>query len=382
MRVGLVCPYSLDVHGGVQTHVRELAASLQALGHDARVLAPGEQTADPPDHVTTTGRAVPMRYNGSVARVSFGPLVAGRVRRWLAEGRFDVVHVHEPATPSVSVLALWAARAPLVATFHTASERTRTLETSAATFLRAGLAKLDAHVAVSEEAERTMARYLDADPLVIPNGVDTRRFACGVRRSGPPTVAFVGRLDEPRKGFDVLLRGWPAVVDRHPDARLLVVGAGARTARLRSLPSAAAERVELLGPLDDAGKARVLGSADVVVAPNTHGESFGIVLVEAMAAGAAVVASDLPAFRRVLDDGRLGALFPTGDPEALAAAVGGLLADPSRRADLGRRARRAAAAYDWSAVAPRVAAVYADVLAGRRGSGTLVPGAGPERRVG
>ncbi|HET6562815.1 MAG TPA: glycosyltransferase family 4 protein [Marmoricola sp.] len=366
MRVGLVCPYSFDVHGGVQSHVRELAASLRTLGHDIAVLAPGEQTVDLPDYVTTTGRTVPMPYNGSVARVSFGPLVAGRVRRWLADGRFDVVHIHEPATPSVSVLALWAARAPLVATFHTASERTRTLETSAATFLRAGLAKLDAHVAVSVEAERTMARYLDADPVVIPNGIDTGRYAAGARRSGAPTVVFVGRVDEPRKGFDVLLASWTAVVARHPGARLLVVGAGARPGRLRSLPPAVAGRVELLGPLDDAAKAGVLAGADVVVAPNTHGESFGIVLVEAMAAAAAVVASDLPAFRRVLGGGNHGVLFPTGDSHALAEAVSGLLEDRPRRAALGERARRAASAYDWTAVAPRVAEVYAEVLTGRR----------------
>ena len=366
MRVGLVCPYSFDVHGGVQSHVRELATALGTLGHEVAVLAPGEQSAELPAHVTTTGRAVPMPYNGSVARVAFGPLVAARVRRWLADGRFDVVHIHEPATPSVSVLALWAAREPLVATFHTASERTRTLETSAATFLRAGLAKLDAHVAVSEEAERTMARYLDADPVVIPNGVDTRLFAAPARRPGPPTVAFVGRVDEPRKGFDVLLRSWPRVVARHPRARLLVVGAGARPGRLRALPRAAADSVELLGPLDDTAKAAVLARADVVVAPNTHGESFGIVLVEAMAAGAAVVASDLPAFRRVLGDGRHGVLFPTGDPDVLAGTVSALLDDPLRRAALGERARRAASAYDWSSVAPRVAEVYAGMPAGRR----------------
>jgi phosphatidyl-myo-inositol alpha-mannosyltransferase len=366
MRVGLVCPYSFDVHGGVQSHVRELAAALRALGHDASVLGPGEQAGALPDYVTTTGRTVPMPYNGSVARVSFGPLVAGRVRRWLAEGRFDVVHIHEPATPSVSVLALWAAQVPLVATFHTASERTWTLETSAATFLRAGLAKLDAHVAVSQEAERTMARYLDVEPVVIPNGVDTRRFAAGARSAGPPTVAFVGRVDEPRKGFEVLLRSWRRVVARHPGARLLVVGAGARPARLRSLPPEVVSSVDLLGPLDDTAKAAVLARADVVVAPNTHGESFGIVLVEAMAAGAAVVASDLPAFRRVLGDGRHGVLFPTGDAPALARAVCGLLDDPSRSVALGESARGAASAYDWSAVTPRVADVYAGLLAGRR----------------
>jgi phosphatidyl-myo-inositol alpha-mannosyltransferase len=185
-------------------------------------------------------------------------------------------------------------------------------------------------------------------------------------RSGPPTVAFVGRVDEPRKGFDVLLRGWQQVVARHPHARLLVVGAGARPGMLRMLPPAAAGGVELLGPLDDTAKASVLARADVVVAPNTHGESFGIVLVEAMAAGAAVVASDLPAFRRVLGDGRHGVLFPTGDPQLLADSVSGLLDDRVGTAALGGRARRAAAAYDWSSVAPRVAEVYAGMLAGHR----------------
>ncbi len=366
MRVGLVCPYSFDVHGGVQSHVRDLAAALQGLGHDAAVLAPGEQSADLPGYVTTTGRTVAMPYNGSVARVSFGPLVAGRVRRWLVDGRFDLVHIHEPATPSVSVLALWAARSPLVATFHTASRRTRTLETSAATFLRAGLAKLDAHVAVSEEAALTMGRYLDAEPVLIPNGVDTGRFPAPRRRPGPPTVVFVGRVDEPRKGFDVLLRSWPAVVAHHPRARLLVVGAGARPASLRSLPPGVTRTVELLGPLDDAAKAGILAEADVLVAPNIHGESFGIVLVEAMAAGAAVVASDLPAFRRVLEDGSCGVLFPTGDAHALALATARLLADPTRSARLAERGRRAAAAYDWSAVAPRVVQVYVDVVRDRR----------------
>jgi phosphatidylinositol alpha-mannosyltransferase len=179
-------------------------------------------------------------------------------------------------------------------------------------------------------------------------------------------VAFVGRVDEPRKGFDVLLRSWPRVVARHPGARLLVVGAGARPATLRSLPPGAGDSVELLGPLDDAGKAAVLARADVVVAPNTHGESFGIVLVEAMAAGASVVASDLPAFRRVLGDGRHGVLFPTGEPSGLADAVGRLLDDPSRCRTLGERGRRAASAYDWSAVAPRVVEVYDGLLPGRR----------------
>ncbi len=216
MRVGLVCPYSFDVHGGVQNHVRELAEALIGLGHQVAVLGPGERTGDLPSYVTTTGRALAMPYNGSVARVSFGPLVAGRVRRWLADGDFDVLHIHEPATPSVSVLALWAATCPVVATFHTSQERSRALETSAATFLRSGLGKIGAHIAVSEQARATMGRYLAVDPVVIPNGVYTRRFGLPRRRTPGPVQAFVRRLDEPRKGFQLLLEAMPAVVARHP----------------------------------------------------------------------------------------------------------------------------------------------------------------------
>ncbi len=367
MRVGLVCPYSFDVHGGVQNHVRDLAAELVGLGHEVAVLAPGEQAVGLPGYVTTTGRTVPMPYNGSVARVAFGPLVAARVRRWLAAGRFDVVHIHEPATPSVSVLALWAARQPVVATFHTAQERSWALETTAATFLRAGLAKIDGHIVVSEEARRTMARYLDVRPRLIPNGVHVSRFdGRRPRRDTGPHLAFVGRLDEPRKGLPVLLQALPAVLERHPATRLTVVGGGSARGLLRRLPAAVADRVRFVGPLDDAGKARVLAEADVLVAPNTHGESFGVVLVEAMAAGAAVAASDLPAFDEVLGHGRLGALFTAGAPAALAQAVSDLIEDEVGRRRLVDRAITVARDYDWAVLAPQILDVYADVQGGSR----------------
>ncbi|MDX6324309.1 MAG: phosphatidyl-myo-inositol alpha-mannosyltransferase [Nocardioidaceae bacterium] len=371
MRIGLVCPYSFDVHGGVQTHVRALADDLAASGHHVEVLAPGEQGRVGPDalpaYVTTTGRAIAMPYNGSVARVSFGPLVAARVRRWLADGRFDVLHIHEPATPSVSVLALWATDAPVVATFHTAQERSRTLETSAATVLRAGLTKIAGHIAVSPEARSTMQRYLAVAPAVIPNGVRTTDFSAlsqpGRAASGrPPTLAFVGRLDEPRKGLPLLLRAMPGIVARHPDVRLVVVGAGNQRTALRGLDPRLAERVDVVGPVADRTKARLLADADVLVAPNTHGESFGIVLVEAMASCTAVVASDLPAFRRVLGGGTLGELCPPGRPSRLADAVCRLLADPEHHERLVRRAAAAAAAYDWSVITPQVVDVYASVL--------------------
>ena len=391
MRIGLVCPYSFDVHGGVQHHVRSLAASLHALGHQVAVLAPGEQPdADggrAPAYVTTTGRAIAMPYNGSVARVAFGPLVAARVRRWLADGRFDVLHIHEPATPSVSVLALWAARAPVVATFHTSQERSRTLETSAATLLRAGLAKIEGHIAVSEAARETMARYLEVTPTLVPNGVHLAdlvpdRAAPARADDTAPTLLFLGRLDEPRKGLSVLLAALPSIARRHPTVRLVVAGAGNGPAVVRALPEEVRHRVEVRGIVDEAAKARLLAGADVLVAPNTHGESFGIVLVEAMAAGTAVVASDLPAFRRVLDDGSLGRLCTPGDPDGLAREVTRVLADRDGRARLADRAAVAAAAYDWPVLTPRILEVYRSVLRRPRAVAAGLSGPLPALAVG
>jgi len=364
VRVGLVCPYSLDVDGGVQAHVLQLASALARLGHDVAVLAPGEQTPTLPAYVTTTGRTVPLAHNGSVARVAFGPVVAGRVGRWLHDGDFDVLHLHEPATPSLSALALRAARAPVVATVHTAQERAWALRASGATLLRAPLSKVSATIAVSPQARATLARYADVPAVVIPNGVEVDRFVAAAQPEGSRNaLVFVGRVDEPRKGLAVLLAALPTVLDRHPGARVRVVGAG--TARLPPLDRRLARRIELTGRLEEAEKAAVLGDAAVLVAPNLGGESFGVVLVEAMAAGAAVVASDLPAFRRVLRSGAAGVLCPPSEPAALAAAVGDVLADPVRRAALTRRASEVVRDYDWSVVAPRVAEVY-EACAGPR----------------
>ncbi len=364
MRIGLVCPYSFDAHGGVQNHVLELAEALTAAGHVARVLGPGEQGDHLPEHVTATGRAVPVPFNGSVARVSFGPLVAGRVRRWLEEGRFDVLHLHEPNTPSVAALALWSARVPVVATYHTAQERPWALSASAATVLRGGLDKIARHVAVSDEAAATLRRYQDVEPIVIPNGIRASRFgprAAAERR----TVVFLGRVDEPRKGLPLLLEALPAVLSRHPDVDLLVLGAGDPTAvaRLRrGLPLDVRDRVVFLGAVDDVTKAQTLRSAAAYVAPHLGGESFGIVLAEALASEVPVVAADLPAFVDVLGGGRDGVLFPAGDVAALAGALDATLTDPPSAAELARRAQSAHERFDWSRVMPRVLAVYRGAL--------------------
>ncbi|MFN0282439.1 MAG: glycosyltransferase family 4 protein [Kineosporiaceae bacterium] len=368
MRIGLACPYSFDVPGGVQFHVRDLAEHLLAAGHQVSVLAPADDDTPVPAYVQAAGRAVPVKYNGSVARLTFGPVSATRVRRWLDEGDFDVLHLHEPIVPSLSMLALWIATGPIVATFHTANLRSRAMQL-AQPLLRPSLEKISARIAVSEDARRTVVEHLGGDAVVIPNGVFVDRFAGAAEdpawTGAPdrPTLAFVGRTDEPRKGLPVLAEALPALLAARPGLRLLVLGRGDGGDVLAGLGPAAAA-VEMLGPLDDDAKARLLRSVDAYVAPHTGGESFGIVLVEAMSAGAPVVASDLGAFRRVLEDGDLGVLFPVGDAAALAAAVLALLDDgPGRRA-VARRASVAVRKYDWSRVAEQVLAVYETVRLG------------------
>ncbi|HEY4314084.1 MAG TPA: glycosyltransferase family 4 protein [Actinomycetes bacterium] len=366
MKVGIVCPYSWDVPGGVQFHVRDLAEVLQSRGHQVSVLAPADDDTPLPAYVVPAGRAVPVPYNGSIARVNFGPLSAARVRRWLREGGFDVLHIHEPATPSLSLLACWAATGAIVATFHTANLRSRAMS-AAYPILEPALEKIGARVAVSEAARRTLVEHVGGDAVLIPNGVFVDRFAAAGPRpewqGTGGTVGFVGRLDEGRKGLPTLLSTVPAVLAARPGVRFLVAGRGDEEEALDLLPPGARDAVTFLGTVSEPDKARLLASVDVYVAPNLGGESFGIVLVEAMAAGATVLASDLEAFRRVLDEGRVGRTFPTGDVPALTSSLLDLLDDPG-----GRRALSAAASawvrrYDWATVGDELLAVYETVAA-------------------
>lgn len=369
MRIGIVCPYSFDVPGGVQFHVRDLAEHLIGLGHRVSVLAPADDDTPVPAYVTSSGRAVPVPYNGSVARLSFGPVSARRVHRWLEAGGFDVVHIHEPVTPSLSMLALWACDGPIVATFHTSNLRSRAMQ-AAYPLVRPSLEKIAARVAVSEDARRTVTTHIGGDAVVIPNGVFVDVFAGAPARPEwvgtpqRPTVAFVGRIDEPRKGLPVLCEAVPAVLEALPGARFLIAGRGDKGQAATLLPAALRESVTFLGMVSDPDKASLLRSVDVYVAPHTGGESFGIVLVEAMSAGAAVLASDLDAFRRVLDDGELGQLFPAGDAPALAACLVDLLRQAPRRVALQQAASAGVRRYDWSVVAQDVLAVYETVTEG------------------
>ncbi len=364
MKVGLVCPYTWDVPGGVQAHVHDLALALIGLGHDVSVITPADDDASLPPYITSTGRAVPVPYNGAVARMAFGPLSARRVRRWLREGDFDVVHVHEPTTPSLSLLATWSFDGPLVATFHTSVQRARTLA-AAYPILQTALEKISARIAVSQAARRTLVEHLGGDAVMIPNGVSMATFADVEPFPGWPgeggALGFLGRFEEARKGMPVLLAAFEKLAAARPGLRLLIAGPGDPDEVRRALPAELFDRVEMLGQVSDVDKARMLASVDVYVAPNIGGESFGIVLLEAMAAGTAVLASDLEAFRAVLDAGRSGQLFTTGDPDDLALKAAELLDDPGSRIAFAALGRATARSYDWSTVARDIVRVYETV---------------------
>jgi len=370
MRIGMVCPYSFDVPGGVQSHVLQLAEVMRERGHEVSVLAPFSPRVDLPDYVVSGGKAVPIPYNGSVARLRFGPATHRRVKRWLIDGEFDVLHLHEPNAPSLSMLALQAAEGPIVATFHTSTTKSLTLSVFQG-ILRPYHEKIVGRIAVSDLARRWQMEALGSDAVEIPNGVDVASFAGAPRLDGYPrpgrSVLFLGRYDEPRKGMAVLLGALPALVKQFPDIEVMIVGRGDEE-ELCDEVGELAGHLRFLGQVDDATKASAMRSADVYCAPHTGGESFGIVLVEAMAAGTPVVASDLDAFRRVLLDGKAGRLVPVDDSDALAEALIAVLEDDTLRAGYVKAASVAVRPYDWSVVADQIMRVYETVA----GSGAKV----------
>lgn len=374
MRIGMVCPYSFDVHGGVQAHVLQLAEVLRRRGHQVSVLAPASAHVKLPDYVVSGGKAVPIPYNGSVARLRFGPATHRKVKKWLAEGDFDVLHLHEPNAPSLSLLALMIADGPIIATFHTSTTKSLALGVFQS-LLRPWNEKIVGRIAVSDLARRWQMEALGSDAVEIPNGVDVASFASAAPLPGYPrpgkTVLFLGRFDEPRKGMAVLLGALPALVDRFPEVEILIVGRGDED-ELREDAGDLAGHLRFLGQVEDAQKASALRSADVYCAPNTGGESFGIVLVEAMAAGTPVVASNLDAFRRVLVDGKAGLLVPVEDSTALAEGLIAMLGDAKLRTRYVKAGSAAVHRYDWSVVADEIMMVYETVA----GSGVTVTVAG------
>lgn len=320
MRIGLVCPYSLTLPGGVQAQVLALARALRAGGHDARVLGPCD--GPPPDAgVTPLGNCIPLSANGSVAPIAPDLPCALRTIRSLRDEGFDVVHLHEPMVPGPCMTSAVMKSAPLVGTFHAAGVSAAYRWAPGPLRWLAG--RLDHRCAVSEDARRLAGDHLGGRYDLLFNGIEVERFAKATPwPTDGPTILFLGRHD-PRKGLAVLIE---ALASLPPDVRLWVAGEGPETARLQAT-TRGDTRVEWLGRIDDATKARRLRGADVFCAPSLHGESFGVVLLEAMAAHTPVVASDLAGYRNVARPQREALLVPPGDAAALAGAVHRALTD-------------------------------------------------------
>jgi phosphatidylinositol alpha-mannosyltransferase len=366
VRVLLVCPYAWEAPGGVQVHVRELAEQLRARDHEVLVLAPGERRA-PESWVRIVGRPIRIPYRGTVAPISFS---WGSWRRiGDAMRRFDpeVVHAHEPLTPSTSMLAVRAATAPVVATFHAFLDRSRLMEV-ASPVLRTVTRRIDAAIAVSDAAAGFLRRAIDVELEVIPNGLDVERFAHpGIAPKGLPEgrrLLWVGRLD-PQKGFGVMLRAFALLAREYPDLWLVVAGDGRDRRAVGAVSEADRARIVMLGAVPHDDLPPYHAAADVFVAPATGQESFGYVLVEAMAAGVPVVASDIAGYREVVRSGIEGLLVPPGDPARLADAVSRVLSDPVLAARLSEAGRARAAAFGWDHVVPRIEAVYHRVVDSR-----------------
>ncbi len=365
LTIGIVCPYGWDTPGGVQNHVRDLAEFLIEAGHNVSVLAPAIDESVLPPYVVNAGKPISIPYNGAVARVLFGPIAFARVRHWISSGNFDILHLHEPAIPSISLLACWAAEGPMVGTFHAAAKHQKVIY-AIGPILEPAIEKLSARIAVSEAARLTLTNHLETDAVVIPNGIYAKRYANGIRQEkwSGNTIGFIGRFEEPRKGLQVLLDALPIIARFAPDVRVLVAGPGDSEEISKSIDPQLRHRFEFLGRISESEKADFMSSVAIYVAPNTGGESFGIILAEALAGGACVVASDIAAFDSLLGGGEFGALFSSEDSTDLAKTIIDLLRSESKRNELSVKGKEHAQIFDWEVVAEQIFSIYEMAMVG------------------
>lgn len=375
LRIGIISPYAFETPGGVQSHIRDFANELICRGHDVQVFAPGRRTKDMPLWVHTNGSSFAVPYNGSVAHLSYFLIAGLQTRRWIRQGHFDLLHLHEPEAPSLSHKSFTMHRhPPLVGTFHTAIDPYPFGLKVFERYLHRYLKPLDEAIFVSDAARQTAEHYLPESVrrTVIPNGIHHDRFAHAVpdpRWTGTaqaPTIGFLGRMGEERKGFAVFAAAARQVLRRYPHARFLCAGDGDNDgeAMVKRLDPSGdlLTHFEFLGRISDNDKARFYRSLSLYVAPQTGGESFGMVLAEAMSASCPVVSSDLAAFRAVSQDGRSAALFTNGDATSCADVICRLLSDDGERSDLAIAGERRSKDFDWNAVVNRVLHVYARAL--------------------
>lgn len=376
MKIAQVSPYDYVHPGGVNNHIASLAFELRRLGHDVTIVAPVARDQSVPEGVLDISRSItPVKAGGSLARICLSPRASGRTKQLLQLERFDVVHLHNPLTPVVAANFLRhrdvVPDTAMVATFHEYREDKNPFFALGEPVVHRWLEHLDGRIAVSEASRTFNDKYLPGDYVVIPNGINVAHFGgqdvCALDRyqDGRLNVLFVGRLEH-RKGFKYLLRAWPLVRRALPNARLLVVGAYSKRHKRPFVLYARQQGirgVRFVGHVNYDDLARYYRTADVFCAPSTGFESFGIVLLEGMAAGVPVVASDIPGYRSVLDDGVQGTLVEPCSSQPLAEAIIDLLRDPERRAQMSQAGQLKAAAYDWSRVALRVLDFYEQTIA-------------------
>jgi phosphatidylinositol alpha-mannosyltransferase len=370
IRIGMVCPYGWDTPGGVQTHIRDLTQHLIDEGHYVSVLAPvSDDSIQHEDYLVNAGKPVSIPVNGSVARVIFGPIASSRAKQWIASGDFDLLHLHEPAIPSLSLLACSAAEGPLVGTFHVSTPKKKAIY-AIGPILEPIVEKLTARIAVSELARSTLKDHFETDAVVIPNGIDGQKYAnakISQEFTGDYTVGFIGRFEEPRKGLQVLIDSLPIVARFIPNVKYLIAGPGDSKEFIKEIDPQLRNRIKFIGRLTDEEKESFLRSVKIYVAPNIGGESFGIILTEALSAGTAVVASDIPAFDSLLGNGEYGALFESENPQELAKVVIDLLRDNEKRKLLAQRGKEYAQRFDWDVVAEDIYTIYEMALVGGNG---------------
>lgn len=372
MKVAMVSPYDFAIYGGVQTHVVELSNALIEQGHDVRVLAPCTGNESVYDlrkaPLETFGRTVPFVSAGSVARISLSVWYQRKLMSILEEHKFDVVHIHEPLMPMFGLMASYYSPSPTVGTFHAFNEGPGRGYIFWKPVLRRGAVRLNGRIAVSEPAKQFANRYFAGDYTVIPNGVHYEHFSAPTPK---PTVFkddafnlfFVGRMAEKRKGLKYLLGAYSLLKWRFPKLRLIVGGSGVPDRdSYRMMGERGIDDVIFIGPVSDTDLPAYYQHADVFCAPNTGKESFGMIIVEAMTAGTPVVASNIPGFRAVMQDGRQGLLVEPKSEQAIADAIERMIENPGERTLMGINGAAAAKQYSWDRVAGQVLSYYESVL--------------------
>ncbi len=367
LKIGIVSPYGYPHPGGVNEHVRFTYEAMRRLGHDVWIITSkyGKEREDE-GHILRLGTGWAFPANGSVGRVTLGWRFKQQAREVLDEHRFDILHFHEPFVPFLSPTVLEASRTVNIATFHAFGGFSPSYWVGSR-FAGDLARRLDGRIAVSGAARHFIGRYFPGEYRIIPNGVDLDRFADTAPyeelRDGSLNILFLGRLEE-RKGLIHLLMAYHRLRKRHVDARLLVVGAGPKLREYKRYVGLRGIRdVEFLGRVSDDQKARYFASADIFCAPATGQESFGIVLLEAMAAGVPIVASDIHGYKQVVQRGVQGLLVEPRNPRALAAALYTLANDEELRHRMGEAGRERAPEYSWDRVTERVIDFYREVRA-------------------